>query len=331
MNIVRFGGPLGAMPGMGITVHPCCQGEASLPDDARAELVQAAPNCILKHMKEQLARWYATSHKTSGQMVVEVGAAVATAVSAELGVNVRMGSVSIELGDEDKAALQARAKEGRMAIIAKQQAQEAAVAAAEDPKNYYGPSEKVVRFYGALGAMLGTGTTVHPHCSGHASLPSDARDDIVQAAPIHILQHVKQQTEAVQWFADRPDPRPIEERMVALRAAISAAAGAQLGVAVNVGLLKMDLSEQDYAEQAERMASKTAATPQAAAPSGGTPAAPAAAVAGPPATKKKSGALFAIIGGALVVVVVASGLVWHFTHSSAAAPAAAHEHARGKR
>jgi hypothetical protein len=198
MNIVRFGGPLGAMPGMGITLHPRCQGEASLPDDARAELVQAAPNCLLKHVQEQVARWHATSHKAAGQMTVEVSAAVAAAVSAELGLNVRMGSFSVDLSDEDRAALQARAKDHRMAVIAKQNAQETALAGAPT------------------------------------------------------------------------------------------------------------------------------------APSAGAPTAPTAGVVSPP-VKKKSGALFAILGGALVVVVAAAGLVWHFTHSPGTPPAAAHEHAHGKR
>jgi len=336
MKIVQFVGPLGAIPGRGqdFTLHPRCQGEASLPDDARGDLVHAAPMCLLKHTTEKVTQLRATGKWIGPPVIPEIMAAVGAAASAELGVKVQISSLTLTLGDEDRAAMSARAKEGRAAAIERQRAYEAETAAKEDPANYYPANAKVVRFAGSLGAMPLMGITVHPDCRGHASLPSDARDDVVQVAPACLMKHVAEQVRATRSYESNG---VAPEREGPLRAAISAAASGDLGVAVNVGLLCVEPSEQDMADlmdrdDADRRAKQAAGTkgaavpPQAAAPYGG--ASPAPVAAGAPA-KKTSGGLVAIVGGAVLVLAVAFGLVWHFTHKNAAAPAA-HEHAHGK-
>jgi hypothetical protein len=201
MKVVRFGGPLGAMPQSGIIVHPTFHGEASLPDDASEQIVQLAPACFMKHMKAALTDWY-PKQRSPGSVMADVSPAVIAAVSSELGVQVQIGSLAVTLSDEDRAQLKARAAE------------------AQQPKR------------DGIAAMGAPAPGVGPQAAGPA-------------------------------------------------------------------------------------------------PYGGPPpgATAPAAVAAP---KKKSGALFAIVGGAVLLLGVVVGLVWHFTHEHAAAPAAAHEHAHGK-
>ena len=251
MKIVQFVGPLGAIPGRGqdFTLHPRCQGEASLPDDARGDLVHAAPMCLLKHTTEKVTQLRATGKWIGPPVIPEIMAAVGAAASAELGVKVQISSLTLTLSDEDRAAMSARAKEGRAAAIERQRAYEAETAAKEDPANYYPANAKVVRFAGSLGAMPLMGITVHPDCRGHASLPSDARDDVVQVAPACLMKHVAEQVRATRSYESNG---VAPEREGPLRAAISAAASGDLGVAVNVGLLCVEPSEQDMADLTDR-------------------------------------------------------------------------------
>jgi hypothetical protein len=196
-----------------------------------------------------------------------------------------------------------------------------------------------IPFGGPLGAVLdpSMGITLHPRVDGQASVGDEARDDVVQAAPAVLVRHLGQQVG--QWFASRKGMHPTA--MVAeLTGSVAAAASAELGVMIQIHQLNVAFSDEDRAQLQALAAEKrraVAATlaspvvpapppPAAVAPYGAAPiASPSAAGTPTNPAKKKSGALYALLGGGVVVLAIVFGLVWHFTHEHASAPAA-HEH-----
>ncbi len=129
------------------------------------------------------------------------------------------------------------------------------------------------QFGGPLGAIFDSQTklTVNPRCLGSATVPFEANDQFVAAArPVilkHVLMMVQQATQSgksIMAATASPD-----------LAAIAGAAGAELGVQLQIGMVNVNFSEEDRDAYIRATNAGAAANRAAAMAKMNAPAAPA--------------------------------------------------------